>query len=608
VLFLWVFLLAITNVPALELRGRVVDPDQHPAPEAALWLVQDRVVSAAKAGADGTFRFEDVAVGPVEVVARKQGLALGGYTGFVVDDGEILVQLARPAELPLRILGPDYAPLAGARIRRMMINNLFHVSVEDLVETGFPQLRSDDDGNLVIAELPEDAYLRFTVTHLDYADANVPYLPILKSRQDIVLSPGIELRGRVTASGKGVARARVAVFVQSDKGDVGITETISDAEGFYRVCLPDGEYRLAVRHPDYATPPPQPVLLADPRKAYSADLTLLPPRIIEGRIIGEEDVSMPGVRVAYRVGNIVYEETLTQPDGAFQLKVGTQKGMVQVLPPPGFLSEDTATITFDLEDKEYARISPIRLIPLPEIHGRVSEADGTPAARALLSSLNLAPPFWAIADEEGRFAIRLAAVPGTADVLFRAEHRLRFLRADFAFDPRKKEAVEVKLTSFDPDLAERPAEPPHNNLSHLVGKKAPEFRCDAWFNGVPLTLTDLAGKVIVLTFWGGFDDSPTAINRLAELCALHDLLRDIEDVAFVAVHDASSEPAQVEQYIERFRLPFPVGIDADPFVSFVNYGVNFIPQTVVIDKKGVLRYYRVEGRLLELIKALRRRG
>jgi len=596
------------SATALEMRGRVLDPEQKPVADAAVWLVQDRVVTTAKSATDGAFRFDDVAVGPVEVVARKEGLAFGGYTGFVVGDGDIIIQLARPAELPLRILGADYAPLAGARIRRMMINNAFHVAVEDLVDTGFPLLRSDDAGLLRITDLPEGAFLRFTVTHSDYADANVPYLPVLKTRQDIVMTPGIPVHGRITAEDKGVARARVAVFAQTDKGDVGITEVLTDPDGFFRVRVPEGEYRVAARHPDYATPPPLGLLLADPEKDYTADLTLLPPRIIAGRVVREEDAAMPGVRVAYRVDNIVYEETLTQPDGAFQLKVGTQKGVVQVLAPPGFMTEQLSTISFDLQDKKYVSISPIRLMQLPEVRGRVRDADGAPAARALLSSRNLVPPYWTIADDEGRFTIRLGAMPGEGDIAFSAEHRLRFQRALFTFDPRNKEELEVVLAPFDPDTAERPTEPPHNNLSYLAGKKAPELQCDAWFNSGPLCLADLADKVVVLTFWGSFDDSPLAMNRLTELCVLFDLLRDVDDVAFVAIHDASTEPNLVGQYVERLRLPFPVGCDADPFVSFVNYGVNFIPQTVLIDKEGILRYHQVEGRLLELIKDLRRRG
>ena len=51
----------------------------------------------------------------------------------------------------------------------------------------------------------------------------------------------------------------------------------------------------------------------------------------------------------------------------------------------------------------------------------------------------------------------------------------------------------------------------------------------------------------------------------------------------------------------------PIGCDADPFLTFDLYNTNTIPQTVLIDKQGILRYYKVDGRILELIKDLRRR-
>jgi hypothetical protein len=36
--------------------------------------------------------------------------------------------------------------------------------------------------------------------------------------------------------------------------------------------------------------------------------------------------------------------------------------------------------------------------------------------------------------------------------------------------------------------------------------------------------------------------------------------------------------------------------------------VVFIPQTIVIDKEGKIRYYVTQNRLLDLIKDLRRQG
>jgi hypothetical protein len=82
----------------------------------------------------------------------------------------------------------------------------------------------------------------------------------------------------------------------------------------------------------------------------------------------------------------------------------------------------------------------------------------------------------------------------------------------------------------------------------------------------------------------------------------------VDDVVFVGVHDASVEPEEVEEYLAQYRIEWPVGCDADPFKTFVTYGINFIPQTVLIDKQGILRYHDVEGRLLELIKVLRRKS
>ena len=175
-------------------------------------------------------------------------------------------------------------------------------------------------------------------------------------------------------------------------------------------------------------------------------------------------------------------------------------------------------------------------------------------------------------------------------------------------DLEKPGKVEVVLEEFEPRLEKTPHQPGRNNLTPLIDKAAPPIKCAEWFNSPPLALSDLKGKVVVLTLWAGFDTSHFALNRLTELRIIHELFGSGGDVAVIGVHDAGSEPDEVEQYLERYAITFPVGRDADPYVSFNNYGVNAIPQTVLIDKKGILRYAETEDRLLELIKALRRRS
>jgi len=175
-----------------------------------------------------------------------------------------------------------------------------------------------------------------------------------------------------------------------------------------------------------------------------------------------------------------------------------------------------------------------------------------------------------------------------------------------AFNLDQVGEAEFQLEPFEPDLGKRSPIQGRNDLSMLVGKAAPKIQCSDWFNSSPLDLEKLRGKGVVLTMWGGFDDSPFAVNRINQLRALYDLYEGVaEDVAVVAVHDGGSDANEVAEYVRRYGLRFPVGRDADPFVTFVNYGINFIPQTVLIDKKGELQFDQVEGRLLELVKLLR---
>ena len=225
----------------------------------------------------------------------------------------------------------------------------------------------------------------------------------------------------------------------------------------------------------------------------------------------------------------------------------------------------------------------------------------------LVSSLGPEPAHWVITDEAGRFRIQLPRLPFEPKVAFRAEHGSRFLRKEFEVKFKKLKPVEVRLKPFEPDL--RPCDPKRvgNELSHMVGDPAPAIACDAWFNTEPLALEDLRGKVVVLTLWGGFDVQRSG-KRIEELRALFDLFRNaaIDDVVIIAVHEASIEPDRVEDYVEEYAIEFPVGRDVELCVTLDSYNTNFIPQTVLIDRKGRLRYFDVAGRLLELIKSLRR--
>ena len=305
--------------------------------------------------------------------------------------------------------------------------------------------------------------------------------------------------------------------------------------------------------------------------------------------------------------NTIFDDAITDSKGEYRLQVGSPEGVLRILPPPGYMTEILADIPVDLGEVRETTIKAVRLKALPRIRGKVLFPEGEPPTQVYLKSLDLPLPIHDLTKEGGSFEIQFFYQPEQRAIKFRLEHPLRLLRRDFIVNIEEPGEVELLLEPFEPELERRPPELGRNNLEALLGEAAPPIQCSEWFNSQPLTIEELKGKVVVLTFWGGFDDSLYARNRMAELCVLHELYREQDDVAVIAVHDASSDTDEIEESLLQYGIKFPVGKDDDPFVSFVNYGINFIPQTVLIDKQGMVQYYQPEGRLLELVKALRRR-
>jgi hypothetical protein len=604
----FLFLFSATAM-AFDLSGTVLDPSGRPVAAARVWISQDRQVRHVDTDAGGAFSFSDVQPKPAELIARKEGLSLGGAVLRVVGSGTAPIRLCDPAALPLRIRNADHEPVAGARIRTMFVADSFNVPVDDLDSQGFPPIRSDEGGHLTIPELPKGTHVRFVVGHRSYADAAVAYLPVREKEQTIVLYPGMKLRGRVTvAPGSGVPRARVAVLKIGEGAQRQAGEALTDPEGFYNVTVAPGDYFVAVRHPNYASPRSRQVTVREDTEDNIADFVLQPPFLIEGSVLFPDGKAVPGAPVSYWVGPDMYEEVLTQWDGRFRIQTPQEDGRIRIIPPDGFMTENLGDISVSGAREPHVALAPIRVKPLPAVDGAVVDGEGHPAPNVLISSLNLDPKLWLITDADGRFHVQLGQAPPDGKASFRAEHALRFLRADFEAVFPSTKPVRVALKQFEPDIAEREVHRGENNLSPLIGQPAPEIVCAKWFNSEPLTLGALRGKVVVAVFWSAFDKRGPVRDAIEELRALYDLLKDGNDMAILCVHDAGSEPDEIEQSVKEFRIPFPVGRDADSFQTFEKYLIRYIPQTVLIDRHGLLRYFHTDGRLLELIKSLRREG
>jgi peroxiredoxin len=151
----------------------------------------------------------------------------------------------------------------------------------------------------------------------------------------------------------------------------------------------------------------------------------------------------------------------------------------------------------------------------------------------------------------------------------------------------------------------------------LVGKPAPDFRGDSALNGKPIRLSELKGKVVLLNFWAVHAGSCViALPRLREWHKLHrDAGLEVVGVTFFNSelgHTLGFDPAagalrnlteasletdetMFKQFAAHHKLDYPLlALHKEKALNvFDGYLVNGLPQTVLIDRKGIVRHVYV---------------
>lgn len=125
-----------------------------------------------------------------------------------------------------------------------------------------------------------------------------------------------------------------------------------------------------------------------------------------------------------------------------------------------------------------------------------------------------------------------------------------------------------------------------------IGEKAPDFRLKDVMTGKTVTLSEFAGKkVVMLEFWATWCD--ICKREMPNLVKLRHAWgpRGFELLSIVL---PSGNIADVKKIITEKRLNYPALLDADLAVATKLYGLaGPIPLKVVIDHKGIIRYSHV---------------
>ena len=125
---------------------------------------------------------------------------------------------------------------------------------------------------------------------------------------------------------------------------------------------------------------------------------------------------------------------------------------------------------------------------------------------------------------------------------------------------------------------------PRDIPSPLVGRPAAAFTLTS-FDGAPVTLDALRGKVVVLNFWASWC-YPACYEEAPVLERAWRAYRD-RGVVVLGV-DIQDKDEAGRKFIRDFSLTFPNAPDPAGKVS-IDYGVYGVPETFFIDRQGRIR-------------------
>jgi len=135
---------------------------------------------------------------------------------------------------------------------------------------------------------------------------------------------------------------------------------------------------------------------------------------------------------------------------------------------------------------------------------------------------------------------------------------------------------------------------------------APDFTLPS-FEGEPVTLSDLWGRVVVLNFWASW--CPPCRQEMPAFQRVWDAYRD-KGVLFLGINIQDDE-AEARAFLREFGITYPNLLDPPGRVATL-YGAVGIPSTFVIAQDGTLRRHRVgalkEKALIGMIEEAMRGG
>ena len=179
----------------------------------------------------------------------------------------------------------------------------------------------------------------------------------------------------------------------------------------------------------------------------------------------------------------------------------------------------------------------------------------------------------------------------------------------FVFDkslepPRKPYTAEQKERIRYGDAA-------RERLENLSGKSAPELDVEQWLHGEPVTLAELKGKVVVLSFWSMWSGGYNQTMHSAEFIRFLNLLQKeygYKGLVCIGIHRSTEDIDRVERLIQQKEPVYRMALDKRSPVmgangmTFDKYADSHFP--IVINKDGIIHGWLWEADLEQTIQEL----
>ena len=119
-------------------------------------------------------------------------------------------------------------------------------------------------------------------------------------------------------------------------------------------------------------------------------------------------------------------------------------------------------------------------------------------------------------------------------------------------------------------------------------------------NGQVLTLSQFRNKVLVLNFWATW--CPPCRAEIPDFVATYNAYKD-KGLAIIGISVDRIAPAALAEFVKANNMAYPVAFSTQKIADDYQPG-NYIPVTIVIDKKGNIRSKHVGAIDQEVLESL----